>query len=95
MDKQSHGRTIFRIAFHLVAEGVVALALILSGIGLLGKRTWGRNTAIIALGMLLYTTLVSPGYFAQQGLWMLVGMFVIILAFPLVCLWLLTLKETD
>jgi len=84
-----------RIAFHLVAEGLTALALILSGIGLLGKRTWGRNTAFIALGMLLYTTLVSPGYFAQQGLWPLVGMFVVILALALVCLGLLTIEETD
>ena len=84
-----------RIAFHLVAEGVTALALILSGIGLLGNRTWGRNAAFIALGMLLYTSLVSPGYFAQQGSWPLVGLFVVILALALVCLRLLTLKEPD
>ena len=82
-----------RISFHLVAEGVTALSLILSGIGLLGKRTWGRNSAYIALGMLLYTTLVSPGYFAQQGMWPLVGMFIVILALALVCLRLLSLKE--
>lgn len=82
-----------RITFHLVSEGLTALALILSGIGLLGKRRWGRDTALIALGMLLYTTIVSPGYFAQQGEWMLVGMFVVILALTLVCLWLLSSKK--
>ena len=68
-----------RIGFHLAAEGVTALALILSGWGLLRGRSWGRTAALFALGMLAYTSIVSPGYFAQQGAWPLVGMFAILL----------------
>jgi hypothetical protein len=34
--------------------------------------------------MLAYTAIVSPGYFAQQGQWPLVGMFAVILALDIV-----------
>ena len=78
-----------RIGFHLAAEVATALALIFSGAALLRKRAWGRSAAMIALGMLLYTVIVSPGYFAQQGVWALVGMFALLLALDLVCLRLL------
>ena len=67
LDKQRQKQNHIPDCLHLIAEGVTMLALILSGIGLPGKRTWGRNTAIIALGILLYTTLVTPGNIAQQG----------------------------
>ncbi len=82
----------FRIAFHLAAEGATAtaLALIVSGIGLLSRKAWGRTAALVALGMLIYTSIVSPGYFAQQGVWALVGMFAVLLALALVGLGLLS-----
>lgn len=64
-----------RIAFHLAAEGATAAALVVSGIGLIRRLAWGRTAAFVALGMLIYTTIVSPGYFAQQGAWLLVVMF--------------------
>ena len=39
---------------------------------------------LVANGMLVYTVIVSPGYFAQKGQWPLVGMFAIVLAFAIV-----------
>jgi len=33
--------------------------------------------------MLLYTLIVSPGYFAQKGQWAFVGMFAVILVLAL------------
>ncbi len=74
----------FRIAFHLVGEGVTAVVLIISGIGLLRRTRWAREAAFAALGMLTYTVLVSPGYFAQLGQWPLVGMFGVLLVLTLV-----------
>jgi hypothetical protein len=64
-----------RIAFHLAGEGATAIALIISGIGLLRSQRWARSAVLVALGMLVYTVIVSPGYFAQQGQWAFVGMF--------------------
>jgi hypothetical protein len=74
----------FRIVFHLMAEALTALALIVSGAGLLRGRAWARHLALLALGMLIYTVIQSPGYFAQQGVWALVAMFAVLLVLALV-----------
>lgn len=67
------------LGFHLAGETVTALGLIISGAGLLSKARWGKNASLAAFGMLIYTLIVSPGYFAQNGTWPLVGMFAILL----------------
>ena len=36
------------------------------------------------MGMLLYTVIVSPGYFAEKGQWAFVGMFAVIVLLALV-----------
>lgn len=69
----------WRIAFHLLGEGVTAISLIVSGVALLRRTPWAREAAFAALGMLTYTVLVSPGYFAQSGEWPLVAMFGVLL----------------
>lgn len=74
------------IAFHLAAEAATALALIVSGAGLLRGAAWARTVSLVALGMLIYTVIVSPGYFAQQGVWPLVVMFLLLLVLALVSL---------
>ena len=74
----------YRIAFHLLGEGVTAIALIVSGIALLRRISWSGQAAFATLGMLTYTVLVSPGYFAQLGQWTLVAMFAVLLALTLV-----------
>jgi len=72
-----------RIGFHLAAEAVTALGLIAGGVGILRKRTWSKRVYTLAIGMLLYTSIVSPGYFAQQGTWLFVGMFAAIVVVAL------------
>ena len=69
------------IALHLVAEFATGLALLISGYGLLQERAWAQRTILLALGMLLYTLIQSPGYYAQLGQFGFVAMFVI-LALP-------------
>jgi hypothetical protein len=55
------------------------LFLIASGIGTLKSRTWGKHALLVGLGMVIYSEIVSPGYFAQLGQWALVAMFAILL----------------
>jgi len=78
-----------RIAFHLTAEMVTALCLIISGIALLIGLPWGITLYLIASGMLFYTAIVSPGYFAQKGQWGWLGMFSALIILGLVGIWLL------
>jgi hypothetical protein len=56
-----------RIGYHIAAEMVTALALIVGGIDLLYTQPWARTLYPLSVGMLLYTAIVSPGYFAQRG----------------------------
>ena len=74
----------WRIAFHLAAEGATSLALIAAAVGLFRGLAWGVWLSLVANGMLVYTAIVSPGYFAQLGQWAFVGMFGIIIVCALV-----------
>ena len=73
-----------RIRFHLAAEFTTALALLVGGLALLTDQPWGRWFYLLAAGMLLYTVIVSPGYFAEKGQWAFVGMFAVVLLLALV-----------
>jgi len=68
-----------RIAFHLTAEAATAIALVFSAWLLRRKARNARTAATFALGMLAYTSIVSPGYFAQFGQWPFVVMFAVLL----------------
>jgi len=64
----------FRIAFHLAAEFTAALMLIISGIATLKSTAWNKKVLLVGLGMVIYSEIVSPGYFTQLGQWALVGL---------------------
>ncbi len=66
------------IRFHIVSEIVTALALIVSGAGLLGGAAWAEALYPVATGALLYTVVKSCGYFAERKGWALVGMFALL-----------------
>jgi hypothetical protein len=65
----------YRIFFHLVAEFATAAGLVTAGIALLKEWIWAAPVYLVAAGMLLYSVIASPGYFAQQGQWALVFIF--------------------
>ena len=67
------------IGFHMTAELLLALALLLSGVATLRSKPWGEKALLAALGMAIYSEINSPGYFAQFGQWALVAMFGVLL----------------
>ena len=69
-----------RVLFHIVDEFLTAAVLIVSGVGLLMQQSWATAIYPVALGMLLYTIIVSSGYFAQKRVWPIVIMFAVLLA---------------
>jgi hypothetical protein len=69
----------FRIWFHIAGEMVTAVSLITAGVGLLISQPWGPALYLVATGMLIYTVIVSPGYFAQKGQWIWVLIFAVLL----------------
>jgi hypothetical protein len=75
-----------RIRFHLAGEFVTAVALLVAGTALLTGQAWAGWLYPVAMGMLLYTIIVSPGYFADRGQWAFVGMFAVLLVLALASL---------
>ena len=78
-----------RIWFHIAAEMVTAVCLVVSGVGLLAHTEWARILFLVSAGMLFYTCIVSPGYFAQKGQWAWLCMFSLIVILGLVSVFLI------
>ena len=74
----------YRIAFHLAAEFITAIGLLAAGIAILKDLRKSPSLYLAADGMLLYTLIVSPGYYAQLGDWGFVIMFGILFVLALV-----------
>ena len=72
-----------RISFHIAGETVTAVLLIISGIMLLKNHASGGRLSLFALGMVMYSMIVSPGYFAQRGQWGFVIMFAALISVAL------------
>lgn len=76
----------YRILFHIAGEILTALLLIVGGIGLWAGTPWGSWIYLVSIGMLFYTAIVSPGYYAQKGQWAMVGMFGVVFILGVVSL---------
>ena len=63
---------------HLAAEFTTAFLLVLSGAGSFLGLSGIPILAPVALGMLLYTVVSSPGFYAGKDNWPMVGMFAIL-----------------
>ena len=65
------------IVFHIAAELVMGWLLIAAGFWVLRRDITPRTTMLsgLALGALAYSSINSPGYFAEQRAWWAVGMF--------------------
>jgi hypothetical protein len=80
------GRGKTEMGFHWAAEFVTAILLIISGISLLSNTGWGKTAFLVAVGMLVYTVINSPGYFAQQRKWPMVILFAFLLVLSIISL---------
>lgn len=76
--------TPLEIAYHLAAEVATAALLLVAAIGLLQMKPWATPGFFLAAGMLLYTVIVSAGYYAERGDAAVVGMFTLLMVSTLV-----------
>lgn len=67
------------ITFHVLAEFSTAILLIVSGAGLWFGSKWARMLSPLALGLLLYAVINSPGYYAQKNNLPMVVMFILLI----------------
>ncbi len=76
--------TPYQAGFLLGAEFLTAFALIFGGFGLLAGKKWGLKAELAALGMLLYCTVYSIGFFSQAGNIPAAGLFAMMAALAFV-----------
>jgi len=81
------------ISFHITAEIITAVLLLISGIGMLQNKRWSKNLSFISLGALLYTIINSSGYYAQRSEMQFLLMFGILLVLTLSIIILLIKKD--
>ena len=73
------GRGMTEMAFHWVAEGTTAAALIAAGLGLMLGWSGAPKLYLISIGALIYTVINSAGFFAQRKQWAMVALFAVLL----------------
>lgn len=74
------------ITLHIVAEFLTAVLLIVSGAGLVLSGEWARTLSPVALGMLLYTCIVSAGKYADDNDLPMVAMFGVLIILTIVAI---------
>ena len=67
-----------QIFFHLSAEFLTAVALIIGGIGFIMNQPWGLAIFFIAIGMAIYSTINAAGFYGQLKDW---PMFITLMVF--------------
>ena len=68
-----------RIAMHLMAEAATGASLFASGLYIYLRREKCISLFYLSSGALLYTLIISPGYFTQKGQWGIAALFLILL----------------
>jgi hypothetical protein len=69
----------WELGFHLAAEFSTAIVLLTGGVTMLRSIPWSRSVLLLGLGMVIYSEIVSPGYFAQRNQWAFVALFAVLL----------------
>lgn len=66
------------IWFHLAAELTMAGLLVVAGVAVVRRSRRATGLSAVALGLLGYSVLNSPGYYAERGDWAMVAMFAVL-----------------
>ncbi len=77
-----------QISFHLIAEFLTSIMLLIGGFGLFTDQSWGTVIFYIAIGMVIYSTINAAGFYGQLKDW---PMFIMLIVFTIISLLITTL----
>ncbi len=83
------------IWLHMTGEITTAVLLIIGGYALYRRKVWGAQVYPLSMGMLLYTLIVSPGYYVQRGEVPFVVMFSVLLLLAVIFVTLSIVRHED
>lgn len=69
---------LIEMGFHLYAEFIMAVILIVSGFMMLGKRPLSVETNMTGHAIVVYSVLNAAGYYGQRGEWSMVVFFIVL-----------------
>ena len=69
--------TPIAIIFHITAEFITAILLLIGGIGLMLNHRWAFNIHLVSMGMLIYAIVNATGYYVQNGNMGMIAVFII------------------
>ncbi|NVM36571.1 MAG: hypothetical protein HWN81_13325 [Candidatus Lokiarchaeota archaeon] len=72
-----------QIFFHLIAEFLTSIMLIIGGIGYIMNQPWGVAIFFIAVGMAIYSTINAAGFYGELKDW---PMFITLIVFTFISL---------
>lgn len=72
------------IILHITAELLTGILLIISAVMMWRGRAIRYSLFFLSMGMLFYTSIVSPGYYADKGDWPIVIGFGVMLTFGVI-----------
>ena len=72
-----------QISFHLIAEFITAVMLLIGGFGLFSNQSWGIVIFYISIGMVIYSTINAAGFYGQLKDW---PMFIMLIVFTIISL---------
>lgn len=76
----------YRITMHILAEIVTGVVLIIGALGLIKNYRWRHYVYPFSMGMLMYTLIVSPGYYIQKDVIAFVVMFAVLFLITIIIL---------
>lgn len=68
----------FRISLHIFSELLLALTLIIGGVGLLREAKQSEKIFLFSMGLLIYSVINAAGYFGQSASWEMVVVFAVL-----------------
>jgi len=86
LSKLGSNQTPIEIGYHVVAEFLTAGLLVAAGIGSIYSLEWSRTVSLIALGMLLYAVINSPGLYAAKKNIPMIAMFSVLTILTLIAI---------
>jgi len=72
-----------QISFHLIAEFLTSVMLLIGGFGLFTNQSWGIVIFYISIGMVIYSTINAAGFYGQLKDW---PMFIMLIVFTIISL---------
>jgi hypothetical protein len=66
--------------FSIAADNITAILVLIGGIGVYKKKSWGNKLFLVSMGALFYSLMIAIGYYSQLRQYIMLVLFIPIFA---------------